>query len=113
MPILPAFSQVGLNDVAPGKDLVSLTTPRWKYVLDRKNGVKELYERHKDPGETHNLAIGPLIDTADLDGIVSRFLSASVRRGGPVPHMELDPELILRLRSLGYLGDSAGPEPPR
>jgi arylsulfatase A-like enzyme len=53
---LVAFSQVGLNDAAPDKDLIAVTTPEYGYILDLVSGDEELYDLKSDPGETRNAA---------------------------------------------------------
>jgi arylsulfatase A-like enzyme len=101
---LEAVSQVGLNDVAPDRDLFAVTTPKFKYILDFKTGAEELYDLRADPGETRNLAASSPAAARVLKEKAERFRRIETgKRIGIVPETEIDQELREQLRSLGYL----------
>ncbi len=99
---LDSLSQVGLNDVAPDKDLVALSTRKYKYILDFHSGEEELYDLIVDPGETFNLAPVQPDLASEYREYVLRFRK-NAKRLGAAPDAAIDPELEEQLRSLGYL----------
>lgn len=71
----------------------------------------ELFDRSKDPGETHNL----YADKEAVDSEMRSQLTSTVRRFTTEHEMAqkstLDPQLADRLRSLGYTAFTSGEEP--
>lgn len=101
---LEAFSQVGLNGVAPDKDLVAVTTKELKYILDFESGARELYDLTTDPKEMRNVADDNPALVRELEARARRFRAVeAAKRLGFVPGAEIDEELREQLRSLGYL----------
>lgn len=101
---LEAFSQVGLNDLAPGQDLIAMTTPDSKYIYNFKNGRQQLYDLRMDPQEKHNLATSRSDLTKTLRERVERFRKIEgLKRTAIIEKAEIDEELKELLRSLGYL----------
>ena len=101
---LEAFSQVGLNGVAPDKDLIALTTKELKYILDFESGARELYDLTTDPEELRNVADENPALVRELEAKARRFRAVeAAKRIGFVPGAEIDEELREQLRSLGYL----------
>ena len=99
-----AFSQVGLNDVAPDKDLIAVTTPQYKYILDRLSSREELYYLVNDPGESNDVS-GSMPEIADrFRAMVHDFCRVQrSRRSGNAGKVELDARSVEKLKSLGYL----------
>jgi hypothetical protein len=101
---LEAFSQVGLNAVTPDKDLVAVTTRRFKYILDFKLGTEELYDLDSDSGETRNIAEANIGLASEFHEKALRFRKIeTARRMGVSPAAKIDDELRRQLESLGYL----------
>ena len=101
---LMAFSQVGLNDAAPDKNLIAATTPEHKYILDLVSGDEELYDLNLDPGETRNVATSHPDVARKFREEVLRFRRIQMaKRSTIVEGVEIDDELREQLRSLGYL----------
>ena len=83
---------------APLKGIVQ---DRWKYI-DLPEA--ELYDLSSDPGESHNL-----VARGDRAGQMQRALAALDSRGSSTTSaVALDSEAAARLRSLGYVGGTAG-----
>lgn len=99
---MPAFSQVGLNDVAFDKDLVSLTTRRWKYIYHRRAKSEELFDLTVDPAEQNNIAAEDEPGAVPLRNAVAEFLSWE-RELSEVETAPMEPKARDQLRSLGYL----------
>jgi arylsulfatase A-like enzyme len=100
---LEAVSQVGL-DLRPRKDLLAVTTPAFKYIVDFVTGSEELYDLSADPGETRNLAAASPAVTREFREKAHRFRKmGAARRLEGIPEAEIDEELREQLRSLGYL----------
>ena len=77
--------------------LLGIRTERHKYVRAPR---PELYDLHRDPGETHNLAAdaSPLVEELDAR------LTAKLARGAPVrPNLAPSDDQRARLESLGYV----------
>ena len=101
---LMAFSQVGLNDAAPGKNLLAVTTPEHKYILDLVSGDEELYDLKLDPGETRNLSTSnQAIARRFREEVLQSRRIQMAKRSTIVEGVEIDDELREQLRSLGYL----------
>jgi arylsulfatase A-like enzyme len=105
----PAFAQVGLNDLAPDRDLFCVVGPRWKYIRDRRSSWRRLFDRQRDPGEHHDVStIHPQVVHA-----MERIVLGSADGARPTPRRPamaaeegaLDPQLTRMLRALGYLGE--------
>jgi arylsulfatase A-like enzyme len=101
---LEAVSQVGLNDMPPEKDLLAVTTPTFKYIVDFIAGAEELYDLRADPGETRNLVAANPAAAREFHEKAQQFRRmGAAKRMGRVPEAEIDEELKEQLRSLGYL----------
>ena len=108
----PARALHGLLAVG-GRRLDSMRTASWKML--RSNGVVAHLDLVEDPGEL-DLRRGPPKDRPDLPRLLDRLLESSRRirqrhGGGSEATRPMDPELIERLRALGYLdpGQDAHP----
>jgi len=99
---LPSISQVGLNDIAPRLDLLALTTSQWKLIVDRASGRRELYDLGRDPFERSNLAGRHHETLTKLERTIAGFVETS-RVERDMDRVPLGPEVVERLRSLGYL----------
>jgi arylsulfatase A-like enzyme len=83
-----------------------------KLVLARNEGMRELYDVARDPGERTPLGPEHAAEIVELDeeiGAVLETMKRDARRFSRSAPIELTPEEEERLRSLGYLGRS-GPE---
>jgi arylsulfatase A-like enzyme len=101
---LVAFSQVGLNDAAPDKDLIAVTTPEYGYILDLVSGDEELYDLKSDPGEARNVATSnPAVAKRFREDVLRFRKIQAAKRSSIIEGVELDDELKEQLRSLGYL----------
>lgn len=101
---LEAFSQVGLNGVAPDKDLLALTTREFKYILDFQRGTEELYDLGSDPRETENVADANRALASEFKEKALRFRRIeTAKRIGVSRGAEIDEELKKQLQSLGYV----------
>jgi arylsulfatase A-like enzyme len=101
---LEAVSQVRVDDRRPARDLLAVTTPSFKYVVDFISGAEELYDLKADPGETRNLAAANPAAAREFRERAQRFRrTQAAKRMGIVPEAEIDEELREQLRSLGYL----------
>jgi arylsulfatase A-like enzyme len=101
---LEAVSQVSVDDRGPRKDLLAMTTPSLKYVVDFISGAEELYDLKADPGELRNLAATDPVAAKEFRERAQQFRRIqAAKRMGIVPEAELDEELREQLRSLGYL----------
>jgi len=87
--------------------LYSLTGTRWKYI---QAPAPELYDLANDPGEQRNLA-GTEGAVLVRHKSTLRQLRASMQ-AGRTDTVELDPEAVAKLRSLGYLGGTSSVQPP-
>ncbi len=89
-----------------------------KYLIERNERRRELYDLSQDPAETVNLAAQRGGTLAELDGLLGEHLKRlqqeAARLGASEP-APLDPALEERLRSLGYVGRERPGEkrPPR
>jgi arylsulfatase A-like enzyme len=101
---LLGFSQVGLNDRAPDKDLIAVSAPGFKYIFDFISGQEELYDLKADPQERVNI-VGSRPDLAkSFRQQVSRFRNIQqLRRRAVIEKIEIDDESKEQLKSLGYL----------
>lgn len=101
---MESYSQVGLNDWAPHKDLIAYTTPISKYIYDFRKHTEELYSLRTDPKEQINLAASRPDLTKTFREIVTRFREVQrKKRKAIIEKAEIDDELREQLKSLGYL----------
>jgi len=99
------FSEVDFISSNIKANLISLVQGEWKYILDRKDGSGELYNRKHDPAELKNV-VDDLPETASaMHEVVSDF--QGYLKGGlqveEMPELERSPEEIRQLESLGYM----------
>ena len=101
---LEAFSQVGLNDVAPNKDLIAVTTPEFKYIFDFISKKEELYDLSTDSEEKHNIALSKPRIVKTFREKVAQFKQLQKEKVSSfIKKAEIDEDLTERLKSLGYL----------
>ena len=93
-----AIAAVGLNDFAPDRDYVSVTTRDHFYVRDRRSGAVEFYDLRVDPGALEDLGADHP-EAARLSSLVPAESDANAQRTA------LDPATREQLRALGYLDD--------
>jgi arylsulfatase A-like enzyme len=77
-------------------------------VPTAKDPVGWRFDLTRDPGETTNLAVGPLPRDAPLVKLMQRIADESLARAiasDSVDMSDLDPELLEELRGLGYVGN--------
>jgi len=82
----------------------ALLQGNYKLFGERRDGPL-LFDLHEDPHEQHNLAAAEPDRVASMQGFVGKLRQASSKSAttAPVVEKELPPEVIERLRSLGYL----------
>jgi arylsulfatase A-like enzyme len=79
--------------------LGSLTTSRYKVILDRRTRRLELYDLANDPGEMHDLSGAQ----RSLAVRLVRRLRRAERNRFARRESPLDPDMVRQLRALGYL----------
>ncbi len=85
--------------------LVAVRTEQYKYIVAPR---RELYDSRNDPQETRNIATGNSSIATQMEETAQRYATFGADTGS-IPAMEkLDRATLERLRSLGYLGVSAG-----
>jgi arylsulfatase A-like enzyme/Tfp pilus assembly protein PilF len=67
---------------------------------------RELYDRHLDPGETHNLAATNPERANSLERALSELIRHTSSEAKPPSERRVDARTAERLRSLGYVGGS-------
>ena len=101
---LLGFSQVGLNDRAPDKDLIAVSAPGFKYIFDFISGQEELYDLKADPQERVNIVDSRPDLAKSFQQQVSRFRDIQrMKRKAVIEKIEIDDESKEQLKSLGYL----------
>jgi len=83
---------------------MGISSGKWKYIQAPR---PELYDVISDPGETNNLVGQEPQRARILEDKLREILERSVSKD-PDSRMELDPESIKRLESLGYVAGKAG-----
>lgn len=112
-PNIARFAQVGLNDLAPDRDLLSVTTARWKYIKDRRSDWRRLFDRLADPGEQHDLVeVRPGI-VAEMEERCDHFLRSRDHARRTTEKITVDDAVAEQLRQLGYLRASSPLKNPR
>jgi len=89
------------------RDYHALYEPPWKLVLDSRGDVT-LFDLDRDPGEEHDLAAREpervAAMKARLEDALERARELAARTGnGTGEEKDLDPEVVRRLRALGYV----------
>jgi arylsulfatase A-like enzyme len=90
-----ARAAVGLNDQRPDRDFAAVVTRRFLYIHERRDGAVELYDLDGDPGAQRNLGAGHP-EAGALAALEDHA------RAAPPPAIDLDRELVGKLRALGY-----------
>ncbi len=85
-------------------ELRAWITPDWKYI-DAPQA--ELYELKRDPGERSNIIAGNPALAASFRGKLDEFKRKFDAREKSVSEAHLNPEVLEKLRSLGYVGYKA------
>lgn len=96
----PAFSETRFR-VTPGgaeSALVSLRTARWKLIHGPEHGQFELYDLTHDPAERENR-----FDVTPEGAALAAELVAWQPLAQPPPPAARDPQLLQKLRALGYV----------
>lgn len=86
-----------------GKDLVSVRIGTWKYIRDLKYRKEELYNLSADPGETTNIIRKEPRLHGEMKEKLSEWLTTVRKPKVKSKRIELDPESIEKLKSLGYI----------
>lgn len=94
---LPAFSET-----ARLADLKTVRYWPWKYIRDFKSDRAELYRIDLDPGETRDLIDQRPEKAAEMSGLMDAWLGHALLETA-APEGRLTPDMIEKLRSLGYL----------
>jgi arylsulfatase A-like enzyme len=99
------YSQVGLNDSAPGNNYLAISTPTQKYVVDLKNGKEELYFTEDDRLEQRNVAPENESTLREFRNRVSAYIQQRNEKRAQLVQekRDLDPSTQERLKALGYL----------
>ncbi|MEM7351944.1 MAG: sulfatase [Acidobacteriota bacterium] len=88
----------------PSQELTDWALIRdWDKLIVERSGEKYLFDLEADPGETKNLAAERPERVAELDALGRATWASASDVGAPQIETELTPEVIERLRSLGYL----------
>lgn len=83
--------------------LVSLRTGEWKLIINRLNGLKELYDLKRDPGEYENVWVEHQDIARQLEEELQGMLDdADMQQESQMSHEELG-IIEERLRGFGYL----------
>jgi arylsulfatase A-like enzyme len=85
---------------AYGPDSAALVL--WPMKLVRRGGQTMLFDLERDPGERREISSTEPEKTRALAAILDRFERT---RYGSGPSLEIDPETLEQLRSLGYLSN--------
>jgi arylsulfatase A-like enzyme len=83
----------------------SIRTPEWKYISSLQGG-RQLFDLRIDPREQNNLARQQPERTAELERALQRIVAMAIRSGEKIRGQSspVAPEVLERLRSLGYIG---------
>jgi arylsulfatase A-like enzyme len=105
--------QCGPTDHVFGGMRVALRYP-WKLIW-YTDYPAELFDLEKDPGELHDLAASQTARVTELEAKLTRLVSSGGDRVHTATEAKPTPEILDRLRALGYLpgqpGGGAGPRP--
>jgi arylsulfatase A-like enzyme len=82
----------------PERDTIAITTKNWKYIHDRTNGVRHLYNLDSDPDERNDLL--PKSTVPDELRQHEQWYTERMERS---VGQEMDEGVQTRLRELGYL----------
>ena len=85
-------------------ELRALVTPNFKYIEAPR---QELYDLRRDPGERVNIIATHSDLASSLRDRLSAFDSKFAAQGAPSSIASLDPEVLEKLKSLGYIGYKA------
>lgn len=110
-PHRPALSQCGGNNKTGAEEVVSLSEGDYKLIWKRNEDRCELYHLPSDPGEHHDLACDDEAKTAQIKAALEQHLhkppdqdtTPSRRKPKSSRTLELDSDIVARLRGLGYL----------
>jgi arylsulfatase A-like enzyme len=83
--------------------VVSIRTLRHKLIWDYPDGKPALYDLLRDAGEVHDIAGRPDSPTAALRQKLADHLERLRARGGYSERGTVTPEMLERLRALGYI----------
>jgi len=114
-PPMPGISLLDLGDASPpmvrdivaervlyGPETKAIVSWPYKAILELESSEARLFDLSVDPGEQRDLAAERPDDLNELLGRLSDALAAAKALGAGV-EAELDPELLRRLRALGYI----------
>src|SRR6266850_1697979 len=104
-PVRPAYSETFYPANSFGwSPLRSMQTARYHYI---EAPEQELYEHQADPAENNNLAAGNanIVTSlhAQLDQLLASYPAPATASGGAASSTSASPEVLEKLRSLGYL----------
>jgi len=85
--------------------IAAIRTNRWKLIVDREKGTRDLYDLVADPGEQNNVAhlypdVVESLEAQLRDELEQR---EPLRTFAESPEPEVDAEVLGRLRDLGYI----------
>ena len=87
-----------------GQGAAALVADDWKAILRASDGRVELYDRRRDPGEQHDLAVAhPILVGYTRQRLLQLTMASASEPGAATAPPQLDSETIRRLRALGYL----------
>jgi arylsulfatase A-like enzyme len=106
--VRPALSQIGSG--APGTkgdEIVSLNSGEYKLIWSRGDEITQLHHLPSDPGERHDLALQETEVVHQLKRQAEKLIALPEeersRYKGKPAKVELDNEVLDRLRALGYM----------
>jgi arylsulfatase A-like enzyme len=99
----PAFSHA-LNTREDGSRLLAVRVGPWRLVLDDADGSARLYDVHADRRELRDLAAEQPDVVARLGALLEQRAQHDDSLRAEREQIDLDPDTILELRRLGYLG---------
>ena len=83
--------------------LLGIVNDHFKYIQTTR---PELYDLIADPGESNNLVERQHLQARAMKDKLTRILEDSVREDSGDSEVNMDPEAVARIESLGYLGGS-------
>jgi len=97
------FSEYALRDADVHYPIVAYRTQGWKYIHDGAFGQHQLYNLEQDPGELQDLYQPEHPALPPIQQRVEEHLSLMPTGRVPLVETQMDPEMVERLKSLGYL----------
>lgn len=87
------------------RKLLAVRVSHWKLILNNIDVKKELFNLKNDPGETNNLVDQNPAKLLELENVLNNHIASigSCRKGNGEPELNINEEIKLKLKSLGYM----------